>query len=966
MATKDAIIGVFQTSESGSDLVQLKNSNGPMIFNIDKQGAINWRNSANTADIPLTKDTNDNLTYNGNVIATTNGPISAMKPATSNAIQYVTTTGNDANDGLSWGTAKATIQAAVNALPLTPDGSTSGVVYVAPGTYTFSTGIVLPASHKHDAISIIGVPGEGTTGPASSVQGGVILNYTGSGAAITQLVTQRSNVTDTAGAIRDLVIDGTGSTGSAIGIHFGGMLNMEISNVGISNFAGAGQVGILVENVDSSSGPTFTERGHLRNVMFENDNIGVYFKSSTSVNSSFGHWSDNTIYFDLYTGQTGIVIGGGGGGSVYGGDWTFNGNFTNYTGPATFLSIDGVSNFIGYVNFLCESGGSSNTRFSIASGGRVITFGEFAPTGVFTDINGNPNNGGLVTNGDNNGQYIMFNELSSTAPNTATSHDINLANFAQIGWRNGANTGDVILFVNGGNNLVFNGNGFQASNIFSANPNISGSGFVRLGSVDSIVWRNNAGTADIPLAKNTSDALTYNGNVIATTSGVPWSSVTLSSTNTGTGMVLAPTATGTVPFQINAPSGMTTNIFGISTGGKGITVDPSDNLNIVTSTAATSTQAQASPLLVFQGQYWNGTASATDFWEVFSNIGSGTNGPSVLTFTHTGTSGTAIVSMPAILSGSPSPAGSGFERLASGDTISWRNNANTADIALAKNTSDALTYNGNVIATTSGVPWSSVTLSATNTGTGMVLAPTATGTVPFQINAPSGMTVDAFDVAVGSSTPLRVTSNGIVNINNTLLGSNSVFFNGNSLTNAAYLGSNVAPGPSSGFVRMASTDSIVWRNNGNTADIPLAKDTSDNLTYNGHVIATTSGPVGLQTFAVDLTAQAANFATQTFTTPSANGYYLVSAYEVITQAATTSSTTPTVKVNYTDADSGVATSVVLTGGNTSNAVGYSTSSMTIGVYAKSGVAITLSSAGYASSGATAMQYAVHARLQGPM
>jgi hypothetical protein len=522
------------------------------------------------------------------------------------------------------------------------------------------------------------------------------------------------------------VIDGTGSTGSAIGIHFGGMLNMEISNVGISNFAGAGQAGIVVENVDSSSGPTFTERGHLRNVMFENDNIGVYFKSSTSTNSSFGHWSDNTIYFDLYTGQTGIVIGGGGG-SVYGGDWTFNGNFTNYTGPATFLSIDGVSNFIGYINFLCESGGSSNTRFSIASGGRIITFGDFSSTGIFTDINGNPNNGGLVTNGDNNGK-LQFNELSSTAPNPATGHDINLANFAEIGWRNATNTGDDVLTVHG----------------------------------------------------------------------------------------------------------------------------------------------------------------------------------------------------------------------------------------------DSLIYGSNVIATLSGVPWSSVTLSATNTGTGMVLAPTATGTVPFQINAPSGMTVDAFDVNVGSASSIHVLSNGNVNLNNTLFSPTSVNLGGNSLTNAAYLGSNAAAPAASGAIRLGNADAIAWRNNGNTADVLLAKNSSDALTYNGNVIATTSGPVGLQTFAVNLTAQAANFATQTLITPSVNGFYALSSYLVITQAATVSSTTPAVSVGYTDADSGVAESTQVISSSVANVVGTVAGGQVSVFYAKAGVAITLSSSGYVSSGATAMQYAVHARLQGPM
>jgi hypothetical protein len=558
----------------------------------------------------------------------------AIKPAVSNAIEYVTTTGNDANDGLSWGSAKATIQAAVNALPLTPDGSTAGIVYVAAGTYTFSTGIVLPASHKHDAISIIGIPGEGTTAPNWSVQGGVILNYTGSGAAITQLVTQRANVNDTAGAIRDLVIDGTGSTGSAIGIHFGGMLNMEIRNVGISNFTGAGQAGIVVENVDSSGGQVFTERGHLENVMFENDNIGVDFKSSTSAQSSFGHWSDNTIYFDLYTGQTGIVIGGAGGASVYDGDWTFNGNFTNLTGPATFLSIDGVSNFLGHVNFLCESGGT-NTRFSIASGGVIKVFGEFAPTGVFTDSNANPNNGGLVTNGDNNGHYIQFNELSSTAPNVPTCCDINLENQAPIGWRNGANTGDVTLFVN---------------------PN---------------------------------NALFYDGNIIATPSGVPWSSVTLSATNTGTGMVLAPTATGTVPFQINAPSGMTVDAFDVNVG-------------------------TASPIHVLSSG--NVNLNNTLFSPTSVNLG-----------------GNSLTNAAYLASNAAAPAAGGVLRLGNAEAISWRNAQNLGDEDLNVGASNNLLYDGNTIATPSGVapqPHLLQTAASQWAGTLALSSGTATFTFP--------------------------------------------------------------------------------------------------------------------------------------------------------------------------------------------------------------------------------------------
>jgi hypothetical protein len=44
MATQDAIIGIFQDTGRGDDLVQLKNPSGSVIFNVDKQGTINSSN----------------------------------------------------------------------------------------------------------------------------------------------------------------------------------------------------------------------------------------------------------------------------------------------------------------------------------------------------------------------------------------------------------------------------------------------------------------------------------------------------------------------------------------------------------------------------------------------------------------------------------------------------------------------------------------------------------------------------------------------------------------------------------------------------------------------------------------------------------------------------------------------------------------------------------------------------------
>lgn len=121
---------------------------------------------------------------------------------------------------------------------------------------------------------------------------------------------------------------------------------------------------------------------------------------------------------------------------------------------------------------------------------------------------------------------------------------------------------------------------------------------------------------------------------------------------------------------------------------------------------------------------------------------------------------------------------------------------------------------------------------------------------------------------------------------------------------------------------------------------------------------------------VDLTAQATNCSTQTFTTPVMNGFYKLTLDGVVTQAATTSSQTPAINLNWTDADSNAVKSLQASTTTTGNVAGTLiidafSSSYSGEIYAKAGVAITLSCSGYSSVGAQTMQYAIHARLLGP-
>jgi hypothetical protein len=112
-----------------------------------------------------------NLTVGGsvNVTGTLAAPNVAGKPATSDAICYASTNGNDSNDGLSWGSdhAKLTIGACIDAVPAT--GGTIKFTSGASATSTAGQGIWLmgpldpnyanpPAGWRHaKPLSIIGV-----------------------------------------------------------------------------------------------------------------------------------------------------------------------------------------------------------------------------------------------------------------------------------------------------------------------------------------------------------------------------------------------------------------------------------------------------------------------------------------------------------------------------------------------------------------------------------------------------------------------------------------------------------------------------------------------------------------------------------------------------------------------------------------------------------------------------------------
>jgi hypothetical protein len=180
-----------------------------------------------------------------------------------------------------------------------------------------------------------------------------------------------------------------------------------------------------------------------------------------------------------------------------------------------------------------------------------------------------------------------------------------------------------------------------------------------------------------------------------------------------------------------------------------------------------------------------------------------------------------------------------------------------------------------------------------------------------------------------------------------------------------FLGPFISPNAAvsvTGALRLASTDTVSWRNNANGADIPLGKNASDQLTFNSQVVPS-------ETAVVDLTAQTAAIADTTLFTPSVSGLFRISAYLKITTTGTSPVLGP-VTIKYTDATDSVAQSVVMaqqlqtgamssTGNNGNTTTSVLTGSLVVN--AKAAVAITYAVALTGTIGST--QYEVHIKCE---
>lgn len=160
----------------------------------------------------------------------------AMKPLPSDGIQYVSTKGSDANDGLSRGTAKSTIASAVDALPSCSRGASiwthCGIVRLGAGRYIVSSPIIIRSPY----VSLRGNATQDT-----------LIQYTGTtGCAIEWTTSFPNTFVGNAAPLNlsDLAINGSGAAG-VCGLETYDMDSFRAEGVTITGFTGAGSSGWL-------------------------------------------------------------------------------------------------------------------------------------------------------------------------------------------------------------------------------------------------------------------------------------------------------------------------------------------------------------------------------------------------------------------------------------------------------------------------------------------------------------------------------------------------------------------------------------------------------------------------------------------------------------------------------------------------------------------------------------------------
>jgi hypothetical protein len=279
--------------------------------------------------------------------------------SSSEGAQFVSSSGNDSNDGLGWGTAKATLTGALAAL-----GSCSthdvkgrpfvmrcGIVNVGAGRFAIPDGGIT-----------IDSPGVSIRGQGAAV---TRFTYSGTGAAIRekQYPGTRAAGAVPGGMLTGFVIDGSGDTNANVdGLLYQDLSEIQLNDVMIANFAASGD-----SCLHGDSGTHWEERVDMWQVWLGNCTVGWKLTNSSSSNTTLGYGIYD-LYINVDSGQTGVLSVGKGASATLAMTFSLFHVVVNLLNRATCAEFTNYSRW-GWNSGMwrCDGGGSSSHAFIVDS-----------------------------------------------------------------------------------------------------------------------------------------------------------------------------------------------------------------------------------------------------------------------------------------------------------------------------------------------------------------------------------------------------------------------------------------------------------------------------------------------------------------------------------------------------------------------------------------------------------------------
>lgn len=263
--------------------------------------------------------------------------------------------------------------AAIAALP-----STGGWVYAPTGNYKISSALSLQQSQ--------GLRGDGKYM--------TVLSYTGSGPCIaaSYSLSSYSNSLRPGIGLGDLNIDGTSAAAGAIGLQMGSATESYANNLVVSNFSGAGSMGIYFYNTTVFPGSNvFCDRLRFKNIVLNNNTNGVVFDDVAHADGSGTYaYCEFDFYFYTLANQNCVTLQNGA--NINGGRLVIHGDiFAGVTNTGWVLGIDPVTTsspeskiLFTELNVAVECDGTGVGHRTLVMG----TTGSFSGTGVLSFVGG--------------------------------------------------------------------------------------------------------------------------------------------------------------------------------------------------------------------------------------------------------------------------------------------------------------------------------------------------------------------------------------------------------------------------------------------------------------------------------------------------------------------------------------------------------------------------------------------------